>query len=163
MDPMNQLPNMGNLGGPPQPPTVDAKQVLSLPSLFLILLGALGAVEALGSLALLLSGGKTILAILLQALKDLPPEQRKQLEDAIKEGFEGSLSNYAKAFPALGASVFVVFGGLRMRAVRSWGLSLAACIVVMLPLLGCCCCIGLPIGIWGIVMLSKPEVKAQFT
>jgi hypothetical protein len=36
-------------------------------------------------------------------------------------------------------------------------------IVAMVPCLGPCCIVGIPIGIWALVVLMKPEVKAAFT
>jgi hypothetical protein len=39
---------------------------------------------------------------------------------------------------------------------------LAAAIVALIPCFSPCCLIGLPIGIWALVVLSKPEVKSQF-
>ena len=37
-----------------------------------------------------------------------------------------------------------------------------ASILAMIPCLSPCCLIGLPIGIWALVILMKPEVKAAF-
>ena len=39
--------------------------------------------------------------------------------------------------------------------------SLRATIVAMLPC-SCVCLGGLPIGIWSLVVLNKPEVRGQF-
>jgi hypothetical protein len=33
----------------------------------------------------------------------------------------------------------------------------------MIPCISPCCLLGLPIGIWALVVLLKPEVKAAFT
>lgn len=60
------------------------------------------------------------------------------------------------------AVVLVFFGALRMRQLRSWGLALTASIVAMTPCIGLCCVAGLPIGIWALVILLKPEVKSAF-
>ena len=45
--------------------------------------------------------------------------------------------------------------------VRDWGLRLAGAIVAMLPRTPCCI-IGLPIGIWAVIVLIDNEVKAAF-
>jgi hypothetical protein len=39
---------------------------------------------------------------------------------------------------------------------------MAAAIMAMIPC-NCCCLLGLPFGIWALVMLMKPEVKSQFS
>jgi predicted Zn finger-like uncharacterized protein len=36
-----------------------------------------------------------------------------------------------------------------------------ACILAMIPCVNCCI-LGLPFGIWGLVVLNKPEVKDAF-
>jgi hypothetical protein len=55
----------------------------------------------------------------------------------------------------------IFLGALRMKGLRSYGLAMTACILALLPC-SLCCVIGLPIGIWGLVVLNKPEVKAAF-
>jgi hypothetical protein len=56
---------------------------------------------------------------------------------------------------------FVLFGCLNMMRLQSFNLAIATCIVAMLPC-QCCCLLGLPFGIWGLIVLNKPEVKSQF-
>jgi len=60
------------------------------------------------------------------------------------------------------SSVLVLFGGLKMKRLESYGLAMAASIIAMIPCVSPCCLIGLPIGIWSVVILAKPEVKAAF-
>ena len=40
---------------------------------------------------------------------------------------------------------------------------MTASILAVVPCVSPCCLVGLPIGIWALVVLSKPEVKSQFT
>ena len=58
---------------------------------------------------------------------------------------------------------FIIYAAMQMKKLTSWGLALAASIVAMIPCLSPCCIIGLPIGIWALVILLKPEVKAAFS
>jgi hypothetical protein len=60
-------------------------------------------------------------------------------------------------------SFFILYGALKMKKLESHGLCVAASILAMIPCLSPCCLVGLPIGIWALVVLNKPEVKAQFT
>lgn len=62
----------------------------------------------------------------------------------------------------LGFAVFILFGAIRMMALRNHQLAFAASIVAMLPC-SCCCILGLPFGIWALVVLNKPDVKSQFS
>ena len=50
----------------------------------------------------------------------------------------------------------------QMKALENYPLALTASILAIIPCLSPCCLVGLPIGIWAIVVLSKPEVKAAF-
>jgi hypothetical protein len=64
---------------------------------------------------------------------------------------------------SIAIGLFVLFGALKMQKLSSHGLAMAAAIVAMIPCFSPCCLLGLPFGIWALVVLSKPEVKSQFT
>lgn len=64
---------------------------------------------------------------------------------------------------AIAVSVVIFLGANKMRKLESYGFSLAASIIAMVPCISPCCIIGLPIGIWAIVVLNKPEVKSHFS
>jgi len=56
----------------------------------------------------------------------------------------------------------IIYGCLQMMKLESYGLGMTACILSMIPCFSPCCIIGIPIGIWGIVVLNDPMVKASF-
>jgi len=56
----------------------------------------------------------------------------------------------------------VIFGALKMRKLESYGLSMAAAVLAALPCTSPCCFLGLPLGIWAIVVLMNQEVKSAF-
>jgi hypothetical protein len=56
----------------------------------------------------------------------------------------------------------ILLGGMKMKKLESYGLAMTVSIIAMIPCLSPCCLIGLPIGIWALVVLSKPEVKSAF-
>ncbi len=58
-------------------------------------------------------------------------------------------------------SALILLGGIKMKNLENYGLAMTASIIAMLPC-SLCCLIGLPIGIWSVVVLSKPEVKNAF-
>ncbi|MSU57136.1 MAG: DUF4339 domain-containing protein [Pedosphaera sp.] len=70
--------------------------------------------------------------------------------------------NLAIGVLTLVLGLVVLFGGIKMRQLKSYGLCMTAAIIAMIPCTFPCCFIGLPIGIWAIVILSKAEVKSQF-
>ena len=66
------------------------------------------------------------------------------------------------ALVMLALGVVIILGGLKMKQLQSYGLAMTAAIVAMIPCLSPCCIIGLPIGIWALVVLNNPEVKSAF-
>jgi predicted Zn finger-like uncharacterized protein len=59
-------------------------------------------------------------------------------------------------------AVSILMGGIKMKQLQSFGLAMTASILALLPC-GNCCCIGLPLGIWALVVLNKPDVKNSFS
>ncbi|HOX57704.1 MAG TPA: GYF domain-containing protein [Candidatus Paceibacterota bacterium] len=59
-------------------------------------------------------------------------------------------------------SGLIFFGAMKMKKLESYGLAMTASIIAMIPCLSPCCLIGLPIGIWAVMVLSKEEVKSAF-
>ena len=91
-------------------------------------------------------------------------------------GAAGANDEMTKMIMSMAGTVGVVFGalgvvcggitllgGLKLRKLQSFGFCMTACILAMIPCTSPCCLVGLPVGIWTLVMLSKPEVKSQFT
>ena len=59
-------------------------------------------------------------------------------------------------------SITLLVGGLKMKKLEGFGLAVTSCILAMLPM-NCCCLMGLPLGIWGLVVLNRPDVKNSFS
>jgi uncharacterized membrane protein len=59
-------------------------------------------------------------------------------------------------------SSLILFGALKMNKLESHSWAMTASILALVPCVSPCCLVGLPIGIWSLVVLSKPEVKALF-
>ncbi len=59
-------------------------------------------------------------------------------------------------------AMLIIFGAVKMKKYQSYGWAMTACILAMLPCNCPCCFVGLGVGIWGLVILLRPEVKAAF-
>jgi hypothetical protein len=59
-------------------------------------------------------------------------------------------------------SIVVLIGARKMMTLESYGFSMATMILSMIPCLSPCCIFGLPLGIWGIIVLNDENVKAEF-
>ena len=60
-------------------------------------------------------------------------------------------------------SLVIIIGAVQMLRRKMWGLALTACILSMINLGNCCCFLGIPIGIWGMIMLLNQDVKDAFS
>ena len=45
---------------------------------------------------------------------------------------------------------------------KSLGLVRISAILAMIPVTSCCCVVGIPVGIWTLRILKKPQVEAHF-
>lgn len=64
----------------------------------------------------------------------------------------------------IGAVVAIVIlnGASKMQKLTNHQFAFATAIIAMVPCVSPCCWLGLPFGIWALVVLNKPEVKSQF-
>ncbi len=59
-------------------------------------------------------------------------------------------------------SVLILIGAIKMYRLKSHGWATAAAILAIIPCVSPCCILGLPFGIWALVALGDPVVKAAF-
>jgi hypothetical protein len=64
-------------------------------------------------------------------------------------------------FPGLVQGIIVAMGAFKMRKLQAYGFVILVALVVMLPL-SPGIVIGLPMGIWSLVVLRNPQVIAAF-
>jgi hypothetical protein len=95
------------------------------------------------------------------ALQQLNNPQLEQLFQKWMHMTYGPLGAVDSLF-GLGLSVLILIGAARMQSLRSYEFALTAAILAMVPCLTPCCLIGLPFGIWAVVVLSRAGVKSQF-
>lgn len=57
---------------------------------------------------------------------------------------------------------FWVFAGIQMKEAKMYGLSMIACITVLIPGVSPCCVLGIVFGVMGISKLNDPRVKRGF-
>jgi hypothetical protein len=76
--------------------------------------------------------------------------------------------NSAGATATIIQSVFVLVnlgiigGAVMMARVQNWALAMTATILAMLNFGSCCCILGIPFGIWSLIVLVQPDVKDAF-
>jgi hypothetical protein len=60
-------------------------------------------------------------------------------------------------------NLLIIGGAVQMMRFKTWGFALAASIIAMLNFGTFCCVLGLPVGIWSLVILLQPDVKHAFS
>lgn len=129
----------------------DTLNKLKAPSIGLIIAGVLNAVSGLYLVA------SSLLQYTRGALDRTFSQDAEQIGFYI--GFWGTA-----VFGILGFIVapVIIYGAIQMMRGRSFGLSRTAAILAVIPLTSCCFVIGIPFGIWALVVLAQPDVKALF-
>lgn len=142
-------------GAPPSPGTGGgAREALNVPGILFIVFGSLSILYALFGMV----GGGVNEAQMNQLLSN------PNLPSGAKDALRFMMGTGAKLINLLGMGMagLMVFGGVQMRTLKSYGVAIAACVIGMLPCTSCCC-VTLPIAIWALTILTKPEIKASFT
>jgi hypothetical protein len=151
-----ELPEFG-LGGAGRPAvlspypsgvsSVDAS-IVNAPATGLIITAILGFLAQVGSL------------VMNVAFSSMMTKQVEQ-GPAWANVMSGSLGIIGAVIGVI-TSILVLVGGLKMKKLESYSLVMTASIVALIPCISPCCIVGLPIGIWAIMTLNKPEVKNAF-
>jgi len=58
--------------------------------------------------------------------------------------------------------VLIIVGAVKMMNLSSYGLAMTAAIAAITPCFYPCCVLGIPFGIWALVVLCDKNVKAAF-
>lgn len=109
------------------------------------------AVVGLGFMAMVVLG----MVIDPDAIADQAPP-----DEAGKAGFYGFFVVYFAG--GLITRLLQIAGAICMFRVRGYSLAMTAAVCALLPCDLYCCALNLPIGIWALIVLNKPEVKAAF-
>ena len=59
-------------------------------------------------------------------------------------------------------SAYIIYGGIQMVSGTRYQAARTACILAVIPCIGPCYILGIPFGIWGLVVLGRPEVRESF-
>ncbi len=113
---------------------------------------------AFGLIAL---GGVSLLLLLLVVLGTLVDWEERGWEAAWQETLETGPTVLTCLVMSMPISIVLIAAGARMIEVRSYRLAIIAAILAMLPL-SVTVVLGLPIGIWTLIVLSRLDVRRGF-
>lgn len=60
-------------------------------------------------------------------------------------------------------NVFLLFGACAILLHRGYAIAFLSCCFAVIPMLGPCWLLGIPIGVWGILTLLRKDVRDSFT
>ena len=131
---------------------IDPAAQVSGPSIGLLVTGIIGGVFSIIGL---------FMSFLGTSISQLMADRFDEFDDRYVELYEGA-AGIASAFIGILVAALIIYAALKMKELSQYGLCMAASILAMIPCISPCCIIGLPIGIWCLIVLTKPEVKAAF-
>jgi hypothetical protein len=56
----------------------------------------------------------------------------------------------------------IAFGAFRMLKLKSYGMAMTSSVLSLVPCISPCCVLGIPFGIWSLIVLMKADVKQAF-
>lgn len=123
------------------------------PATGLLVTGVLGIVLQAAALILNLSGiGMGAMQV---------NQQGAPLDPQMMAMFQGTAAIVAAVIGCV-VGIVVIIGAMKMKNLESYGLAMTSSIVAMIPCISPCCLLGLPFGIWALVVLSDAHVKQAF-
>jgi hypothetical protein len=140
------------VGGGEKEMMIDHLQKLRPPGIALILAGCLNGM--IGLLALL--GG-------LFRLSGIRGSETLPVNEAERLGYlTSTVITYGASLLSVLVAPVIIYAAVQMMRGKNYKMARTAAILTIIPFTSCCFLIGIPIGIWTLVVLSKPDVKAVF-
>ena len=143
--PPSPLPGYGSPVGVDQ---VAAGEAVKGPAIGLIVTAILGFIAQIAGI---------VMSLLPKPAQTFPAGS----PEAMIHSFSGSIGVITSIVGII-AAIVILIGAMKMKNLESHGWAVAVSVIALLPCVSPCCLVGLPIGIWALVVLNKPEVKAAF-
>jgi hypothetical protein len=148
-----------------------AGRAVSAPAVFMILNGIFGLfVVGIFSVPLVFNP-EGMLSAFKEAVAKQPPGPEKQdmekkvaeFEDTVNQHRDEFVRQNAVMLSVLGVlNLVAIAGGVWMFTLTGYRMGMAGAVVSCIPVATGCCVTGIPFGLWALVVLVRPEVKAAF-
>ncbi|RKH59023.1 hypothetical protein [Corallococcus aberystwythensis] len=142
------------------PSRAKAAQDLTVPAILMMVLAGLWALYSLYGMVGSAGTAEQMTAID-TALEQYPPELRDKLSGLVDMMRSPSFRIFSQ-LPSLVVCGLVILGAWKMKNLQSYGLAMTAAILCCIPCCGPCCGLSLIPGIWSVIVLNRPDVKAAF-
>jgi hypothetical protein len=131
---------------------MDHLERLRAPATALIIAASLNAM--IGLLALL--GG-------LVRLSGLSGSEQLPTDEAERIGYVSStVITYCISLLSLLLAPLIIYGAVQMMHGKKYKMARVAAIVAINPFTSCCFLVSIPMGLWAMILLGKPEIQAVF-
>ena len=157
---MSQFPESNPYESPHSSPTPggsygDAKSLarsrLMLPAIFLLIIAPLA----------ILGYGIDCAFRFVNDPADNPLLQNPDAQQ-VEAAYVGQMGFAVVEIIAIICQIVVIVGAIQMMQVKSHSMAKAAAIISCVPCLTGCCLLGIPFGIWTLVVLNDPTVRQAF-
>ncbi|NNJ25476.1 hypothetical protein [Alienimonas chondri] len=122
------------------------------PAIGLLVVGAMSAAATLF----------VILACVMAAVENPTPQNLDPAGNVAAQMVGYYAAMLSGPVSSLTMTLIILFGGYQMLTARSWAWALVGTIAAMVPCCNFTFLFGIPIGIWALVVLLDPQVKAAF-
>lgn len=142
-----------------------AQNRIKTPAIVLLVSGIVGLLVTLASVPSLFTMDKQFAQVQDQWDKDpnLKPEQKKEMKQMLNTYKDvAQVVLPISIVLSLITAGITILGSIMIMKLKGKGIGIMGSVLSMIPIASGCCCMGLPVGIWVLVVLSKPEVKAGF-
>lgn len=144
----------------------EARRKASVPAIFLILTGGFGLLIEMASVVTAVTSPNVVADFYQKAVIDpLPAEQRADVQQQFDQQKDqmrlNSPLNFISYVAAIVMHLLTILGGIKMKGLSGYPLALTGAITAIIPISGCCC-LTTPVGIWAVVVLANPAVRAAF-
>lgn len=140
----------------------EAKRRAYMPAIFLIITGAISLCGT-GYGLIALPGFDANVDLQIKAIEDnpnIPADEKKAQVDMIRNILDTIKPFLLPVYIIAGVvALLTIFGGVQLMNLRGRGVVIAGSILSMIPFTSGCCCLGLPFGIWALIVLNNPVVR----
>jgi hypothetical protein len=137
-----------------------ALAAVKVPALMLVIFGIISLIACIAMSALSLAGNDIGQLMMKSMGINMPPPPPEQ---AALQATINRVSAIAQLVLGIPWNIFVIVGARRMMRLQGRNLAMTSAVLSIIPCFSICCLITMPIGIWAVVTLGKPEVKSEFT
>ncbi len=157
--PLSSYPS-SQLGGS----AADARAAVEMPAILLIIYGGLSLISHISGLLFNSVTQSMNSEFFFQSsnfsTQGMPPWLTKYLQTALQHPPRIALGEHLIGLVLAGV---IIWGAIEMKRLGSRSLAMVAAILAVIPcLVGCCCCIGIPLGVWALVLLNRPNISRYY-